>query len=124
MGHWLALCSQKLLIHNNMSRVFKNESAESIVARELLEAVWYDNGGLYNRQGQFTKFKKRLQRILKKLPPHVFELFTIEKYEEFYDSDHPNSQALLKGKLKNVFSESIRCHSECLCRRHRPLSLV
>ena len=70
-----------------MSRVFKNESAESIVARELLEAVWYDNGGLYNRQGQFTKFKKRLQRILKKLPPHVFELFTIEKYEEFYDSE-------------------------------------
>jgi len=28
-----------------------------------------------------------------------------EYIEEFYDFDHPNSQALLKGKLKNVFSE-------------------
>ena len=70
--------------------VFKNESAESVVARELLEAVWYDNGGLTNREGQFTKYKRRLQRILKKLPPNVFNLFTIEKYEEFYD-DEPDS---------------------------------
>ena len=73
-----------------MRRVFKNESAESIVARELLEAVWYDNGGLTNRVGQFTKYKRRLQRILKKLPPNVFNLFLIEKYEEFYD-DEPDS---------------------------------
>lgn len=73
-----------------MRRVFKNESAESIVARELLEAVWYDNGGLNNRIGQFAKFKRRLQRILKKLPPNVFNLFMIEKYEEFYD-DEPYS---------------------------------
>ena len=70
-----------------MRRVFKNESAESIVARELLEAVWYDNGGLTNREGQFTKYKRRLQRILKKLPPNVFSLFMIEKYEEFYDCE-------------------------------------
>lgn len=47
-----------------MKRVYRNESSESIVARELLEVVWYDNGGLAERTGQFTKFKKRLQRIL------------------------------------------------------------
>ncbi len=68
-------------------RHFKNESAESIVARELLEAVWYDNGGLNNRVGEFTKFKRRMQRILKQLPPHVFNLFTVAKYEEFYDCE-------------------------------------
>ena len=61
-----------------MKRVYRNESSESIVARELLEVVWYDNGGLAERTGQFTKFKKRLQRILKKLPRQVFDLFLIE----------------------------------------------
>lgn len=64
-----------------MKRVYRNESSESIVARELLEVVWYDNGGLAERTGQFTKFKKRLQRILKKLPREVFDLFLIEEYK-------------------------------------------
>ena len=36
-----------------------------------------------------------------------------EYIEEFYDSDHPNSQVLLKGKLKNVFSEkALTCNLE------------
>jgi len=63
-------------------RTYKNESAESMLAREMLEAVWYDNGGLTNREGQWGKFKRRLQRILKKLPKEEYELFFTEKEDE------------------------------------------
>ena len=58
---------------------YKNESAESMIAREMLECIWYDNGGLMERQGQWSKFKRRLVRILKNLPREEYELFFTEK---------------------------------------------
>ena len=63
-------------------RNYKNESAESMIAREMLECVWYDNGGLTERQGQWGKFKRRLMRVFKNMPKDDYELLFIEREDD------------------------------------------
>lgn len=64
-------------------RNYHNESIESMIARNLLELVWYDNGGLEHlKKGEFTKFKKRLQRIICNLPENVKILLADDDFAE------------------------------------------
>lgn len=78
-------------------RYYHNESAESMIARNLLELVWYDNGGLEHiKKGEFTKFKKRLQRIIKNLPSEVVALLEDDDFaEEFAIGEDTEVQALI-----------------------------
>ena len=64
-------------------RKFYNESIESMIARNLLELVWYDNGGLAHlKKGDFTRYKKRIQGIIKKLPMEVVDLLADDEFAE------------------------------------------
>lgn len=78
-----------------MKPLYKNESQWSVIARELLELIIYDNDLMPTKES-FRKYKRRVQRECQKVFSLYPQLVNEEWLEDFAIGDRGNMEEEIK----------------------------